>query len=196
MYGKNVAVRAIEVGDLSQIVEWRNDPSVYRGFVEYAPLSVAGQALFLETHGLDSGRMLWMIDWIDRAVPGATPIGMVGLMGLDMRNRRCEFGPIFVGNRSYRGRGAALDSELLALNYAFGHLGMHKVFAHVTESNAEVVPFHAKAGFRLEHTLREHIFRNGQFESVYLMSVLESEFRDHVAQLSWEPHEGAAPVRK
>ncbi len=187
MYGKNVAVRAIESSDLSKIVEWRNDPLVYEGFIEYAPLNVDGQVLFLESSGPGSGRMLWMMDWIDRGVPDATPIGMVGLVGLDMRNRRCEFGPIFIGNHSYRGRGAALDAELLTLNYAFGHLGMHKVFAHVTESNAKVLPFHAKAGFRLEHTLREHIFRNGRFESVYLMSVLEDEFREHVAQVSWVP---------
>ena len=28
------------------------------------------------------------------------------------------------------------------LDYCFNHLGLHKVIAHVTESNAAVIPFH------------------------------------------------------
>jgi RimJ/RimL family protein N-acetyltransferase len=191
MLGRKVVVRAIEDRDLDKIVQWRNDPAVYGGFVEYAPLSLAAQSQFLESLGPNSDRLLWMVDWRDTgselSVTTRTAIGMVGLIGIDMRNRHCEFGPVFIGEYKYRGKGAALEAELLVLHYAFMHLGMHKVFAHITESNAKVLAFHAKAGFGLEHTLKEHIFKHGKFESLHLMSVLADEFSQHIEHIAWTP---------
>ena len=102
----------------------------------------------------------------------AIPIGTVGIMDLDWRNRRCEFGPIFIGELEYRGQGLATEAEVLVLDYCFNHLGLHKVIAHVTESNAAVIPFHEAAGFKHDTLLRDHIFRQGRFEGLHLMSCL------------------------
>jgi len=71
--------------------------------------------------------------------PRPVPVGTVGIMDLDWRNRRCEFGPIFIGELDRRGEGLAKDAEILVLDYCFNHLGLHKVIAHVTESNAAVI---------------------------------------------------------
>jgi RimJ/RimL family protein N-acetyltransferase len=99
-------------------------------------------------------------------------------MDLDWRNRRCEFGPIFIGELDYRGKGLAKDAEVLVLDYCFNHLGLHKVIAHVTESNAEVLPFHEACGFTHGVMLRDHIFRQGRFEGLHQLSCLADEFRE------------------
>jgi RimJ/RimL family protein N-acetyltransferase len=188
MESERVILSAIEPEDIPAIVRWRNLPEVYRGFIEYEPLSTVQQTAFLNGLTPNGGRRLWLISARDgvqganekQARPARDPIrvGTVGIMDLDWRNRRCEFGPIFIGELEYRGRGIAKDAEILVLDYCFNHLGLHKVIAHVTESNAEVIALHEAAGFKLDILLRDHIFRQGRFEGLYLLSCLADEFRE------------------
>jgi ribosomal-protein-alanine N-acetyltransferase len=183
-----VVLSAIEPEDIPAIVRWRNLPSVYEGFIEYEPLSTVQQQEFLESLKPAGTRRLWLINARDsdaatyqklvRPTADAVPVGTVGIMHLDWRNRQCEFGPIFIGELEYRGRGLARDAEVLVLNYCFNHLGLHKVIAHVTESNAGVMRLHESAGFRHDVMLRDHIFRGGAFEGLHLLSCLEDEFRE------------------
>jgi RimJ/RimL family protein N-acetyltransferase len=183
-----VILSAIEPDEVPAIVRWRNMPAVYRGFIEFEPLNAAAQTAFLARLTPDSDRRLWLIrarqqesradapahEWSGDSVP----VGTVGIMHLDWRNRRCEFGPIFIGELEYRGRGIARDAEILVLDYCFNHLGLHKVIAHVPESNAGVIPFHEAAGFRRDTLLRDHIYRAGRFEGLHLLSCLADEFRE------------------
>jgi hypothetical protein len=121
METERVVLTAIEPEHIPTIVRWRNLPAVYRGFIEYAPLSLAAQAAFLA--GLTPGgdRHLWLIKAREGLAPtpsnvrgaeDAVPVGTVGIMHLDWRNRRCEFGPIFIGELEYRGRGTTPRSSL------------------------------------------------------------------------------------
>jgi RimJ/RimL family protein N-acetyltransferase len=178
METERVILSAIEPEHIPAIVRWRNLPQVYEGFVEYEPLSTTQQAAFLASLTSSGARRLWLINARKGPKADAIPIGTVGIMDLDWRNRRCEFGPIFIGEFEYRGLGLATEAEVLVLDYCFNHLGLHKVIAHVTESNAAVIPFHEAAGFKQDTLLRDHIFRNGRFEGLHLLSCLSGEFRE------------------
>jgi RimJ/RimL family protein N-acetyltransferase len=188
METERVILSAIEPEDVPAIVRWRNLPEVYRGFIEYEPLGTIQQTAFLAGLTPNGGRRLWLIKSRDglqgrdakKAGPArdAVPVGTVGIMDLDWRNRRCEFGPIFIGELEYRGRGIARDAEILILDYCFNHLGLHKVIAHVPESNAEVIRLHEVCGFQRDILLRDHIFRRGRFEGLHLLSCLAEEFRE------------------
>jgi RimJ/RimL family protein N-acetyltransferase len=178
METERVLLSAIEPEHIPLIARWRNQPQVYEGFIEYEPLSTTQQAAFLARLTSGGARRLWLINARKGPTADAIPIGTVGIMDLDWRNRRCEFGPIFIGELDYRGQGLATEAEVLVLDYCFNHLGLHKVIAHVTESNAAVIPFHEAAGFKHDTLLRDHIFRQGRFEGLHLMSCLSSEFRE------------------
>lgn len=188
METERVILSAIEPEDVPAIVRWRNLPEVYRGFIEYEPLSTTQQTAFLATLTPQARRRLWLINargttpasYEKMVAPEGSPVpvGTVGIMDLDWRNRRCEFGPIFIGELAYRGRGIAMDAEILVLDYCFNHLGLHKVIAHVPESNSEVIRLHEAAGFQRDILLRDHIFRAGRFEGLHLLSCLAEEFRD------------------
>lgn len=183
-----ILLTAVEPDDIPAIVRWRNLPEVYAGFIEYEPLSTTQQAAFIA--GLTPGgtRRLWVINarveqtrkvaGQGNTSRGGIPIGTIGIMDLDWRNRRCEFGPIFIGELEYRGRGLAREAEILVLDYCFNHLGLHKVIAHVTESNSEVIRLHEAAGFKQDILMRDHIFRQGRFEGLHLLSCLAGEFRE------------------
>src|ERR1700730_8225346 len=117
METERTVLSAIEPEDVLAIVRWRNMPAVYGGFIEYAPLGTEAQRDFLERLRSDASRRLWLINARDhqatsyekavRPSPDAIPVGTVGIMDIDHRNRRCEFGPIFIGELGYRGKGIA-----------------------------------------------------------------------------------------
>jgi RimJ/RimL family protein N-acetyltransferase len=179
METKRVILSAIEPEHVAAIVRWRNLPEVHRGFIEYEPLGTAQQADFLAGLTANGSRRLWLINARKGLNdPRPVPVGTVGIMDLDWRNRRCEFGPIFIGELDRRGEGLAKDAEVLVLDYCFNHLGLHKVIAHVTESNTAVIPFHEAAGFKHDVMLRDHIFRDGRFEGLHVLSCLAGEFRE------------------
>lgn len=197
METERVILSAIEPEDVPTIVRWRNLPEVYRGFIEYEPLSTTQQTAFHASLTPHARRRLWLINARGTALPSyektvqaegnAVPVGTVGIMDLDWRNRRCEFGPIYIGELAYRGRGIAKDAEILVLDYCFNHLGLHKVIAHVPESNSEVIRLHEAAGFQRDILLRDHIFRGGRFEGLHLLSCLAEEFRDRFPSGRPEP---------
>jgi RimJ/RimL family protein N-acetyltransferase len=197
METERVILSAIDPEDVPAIVRWRNLPEVYRGFIEYEPLSTTQQTAFLASLTPHARRRLWLINARGTAPPSyekmvqpegnAVPVGTVGIMDLDWRNRRCEFGPIYIGELAYRGRGIAKDAEILVLDYCFNHLGLHKVIAHVPESNSEVIRLHEAAGFQRDILLRDHIFRGGRFEGLHLLSCLAEEFRDRFPSGRPEP---------
>jgi RimJ/RimL family protein N-acetyltransferase len=97
METERVNLSAIEPEHIAAIVRWRNLPEVYRGFIEYEPLSTTQQAAFLAGLTPTATRRLWLINARTDPKAGAVLIGTVGIMDLDWRNRRCEFGPIFIG---------------------------------------------------------------------------------------------------
>ncbi len=187
MITDRVVVSAIEPEDIPTIVRWRNAPEIYAGFVEYEPLNTVGQRMFLERLAQDKTRRLWLISARDssrrppyekqnRPTPDAIPIGTIGLIDIDPRNRRCELGPLFVGDHDYRRFDIVADAELLVLDHCFNHLGLHKVYAYVTDSNRRVVRLHTSLGFEEEALLREHTFGGGSFGDLHVLSMLQHEY--------------------
>jgi diamine N-acetyltransferase len=187
MITDRVVLSAIEPEDIPAIVRWRNAPEIYAGFVEYEPLNTVGQRMFLERLAQDKTRRLWLISVRDsshrppyekqnRPTPDAIPIGTIGLIDIDLRNRRCELGPLFVGDHNYRRFDIVADAELLVLGHCFNHLGLHKVYAYVTDSNRRVVRLHTALGFKEEALLQQHIFGGGSFRDVHVLSMLQQEY--------------------
>jgi len=65
---------------------------------------------------------------------------------------------------------------LLVLSHCFNHLGLHKVYAYVTDSNRRVVRLHTSLGFKEEAVLREHTFGDGGFGDLHVLSMLQHEY--------------------
>ncbi len=49
------------------------------------------------------------------------------------------------------------------------HLGLHKVYLNVFESNLRARRCYEKAGFKTEGILNEHHFSKGEYENVLVM---------------------------
>lgn len=100
--------------------------------------------------GFDSG------DAISWAVAGREDdrlIGTLDLFRIELPHRRCECG-YSLGTASW---GQGLMSEILplALDFAFGELGLHRVEADTDPRNAASVKLLERMGFQREGTLRQ-----------------------------------------
>jgi len=172
--GKRVRLRAVERADLPKYQAWLNDPEVTEGLALYLPLSTADEEK-------------WFDDMLQRAAeerPLAIEIragdtwqlvGNAGLFNLHWTNRSAEFG-IFIGDKSNWNKGYGTEALHLILRHAFNTLNLNRVYLQVYSSNPRARRSYEKAGFVHEGTLRQALFRGGQYIDVHVMSVLRSEW--------------------
>ena len=66
----------------------------------------------------------------------------------------------------------------LVLEYAFGHLNLHKVWCEVIAENTAARDLYTKFGFAEEGVLRQHVFKAGRYLDVVLMALFAQAYRD------------------
>ena len=169
--GRLVALRPIADTDTDNIVRWRNDPAVLHNFIDRRAITPLSHRTWLRTR-VATGEVRQFI--VTRLDTGAD-IGSVFLRDVDAANGHCEYG-IFLGENSARGRGFGSEACVLALRYAFGELGMHRVFLRAFADNEQALRSYEKAGFRREGLLRGHVLRDGVYCDLAILGILKEEF--------------------
>lgn len=177
--GKRVQLRAIEYADLPLLVRWRNDPAIYRHFYEQEPLSLAMQQAWFEKLLQKPDERLWMIE----ARETGEAIGTVGLVHMDWRNRKAEWGRFLIYPDEYRHGGYGSEVESLILRYFFDHLNMNRLQCEVFAENEAVIALHKKFGFQQEGLLRQYVFKEGQYRSVAYLALLREEYLSESVQV-------------
>ena len=174
IYGKRVRLRGVERSDLRQFQEWLNDPEVTEGLATYLPLSMIDEEQWL--------------DGVSRKQPDEKPlaieikqgrgwrlIGNSGFFNLEWVNRCTEFG-IFIGDKSLWNKGYGTETVGLLLRHGFETLNLNRIYLRVYSTNPRARRSYEKAGFLLEGTLREAVYRHGRYADIHIMSVLRSEW--------------------
>jgi RimJ/RimL family protein N-acetyltransferase len=105
-----------------------------------------------------------------------TPIGVAGLYRVDGDNGNAEIGASIIAPEQ-RGRGLGLAAHVLLLDYAFEHLGLHRVYAHVKSSNVPALALCDRLGFHAEGTLRQHRRIADGWLDLRLFGLLRDEWR-------------------
>jgi len=92
--------------------------------------------------------------------------GTVLLRNLDFKNRNAELA-ILIGEPEKRGRG--LGGEVLSalLGYAFGELGLHRVYLRVLAYNEPAIRLYQRRGFKEEGRLRAQVWREGTWSGCF-----------------------------
>jgi RimJ/RimL family protein N-acetyltransferase len=171
IHGKLVKLRAIERADLSHIISWRNDPDIYRQYIEYEPLSMAKQERWFESILAHPTEKNFII-----SLPNNEPIGMIGLGNIDERSRVGEAIRFIMGDKKYRLMGHAVEGLFLMLRYGFDHLNLHKIYATDLGTNTKMISMHKQFGFIQEAVLREHVFHEGEYIDLAIMGLLRPDF--------------------
>ncbi len=172
--GKRIRFRALERPDLARCQQWLNDPEVIEGLIHIVPLS-----------SLDEDH------WFEQAMrrePESRPlaievqdggdwryVGNIGFMNLEWPARCAEFG-IFIGDKSLWNKGYGSEAVELLLQHGFQTLNLNRIYLHVFSNNPRARRSYEKAGFVLEGTLRQAVYRHGQYLDMLVMGILRSEW--------------------
>jgi diamine N-acetyltransferase len=171
IYGTKVRLRAVERDDIPRFIKWFNDPQVREHLSMYRPLSLAQEEKWFERHTqLDPADHIYAIETQE-----GVHIGNLGLHDVNWKNRSTELG-IVIGEKEYWNQGYGTDAIMTLLGYAFGELGLHRVFLRVDADNPRGIRCYEKCGFSHEGTLRDAVFTGGKHKDQYIMAVLQSEF--------------------
>ena len=176
--GKRVQLRAVDYEDLPLLVKWRNDPEIYQYFYEQEPLSLAMQRAWFEKLLQRPDERLWII----QARETGEAIGTVGLVHIDWRSRKAEWGRFLIYPDEYRHGGYGSEVESLILRYFFDHMNMNRLQCEVFAENEHVVALHKKFGFQQEGLLREYVFKGGRYRSVACLALLRQEYLSDAVQ--------------
>lgn len=172
LIGERVYLRPLKADDLKYVQEWANDPEV-RGLIgEVKPMSRAAAEAFLERVESDEHRVWFIIALVedDRA------IGEAGLLRMFPPWRTTDLS-IIIGERDAWGVGYGTEAINLLLDYAFGHLNLHRVAVGVVGFNEAALRFYEKVGFQREGIQRDGYYYGHRYYDFVMMSILEDEYR-------------------
>jgi len=142
----------------------------YWGFDVLADLAAAA-TLLAEIHKGFRDRTLfqWGVEAEGRIVGTST------LASLDPVHRRAELG--FALGRAFWGRGYMAAALPAVLAFAFGRLGLHRVYADADPRNTRSIRALERLGFVREGVLREHYLVRGEAQDGVVFGLLRLEWQ-------------------
>ncbi len=102
-------------------------------------------------------------------------IGYISAKNINYIHRHADFGIILL--KKFRGKGYASEAMKLFFNYLFNDLNLHKIKLEVLEDNFTAIKLYEKIGFVKEGLLKEHIWQDGKFKNLVIMSLFSTNFK-------------------
>lgn len=173
LIGERIMLRSIVEEDWELRFKWVTDPDISATMlsglgIPLSPSRVKGQ---IDSFIADPNSVDCVI--LDKETQ--LPIGFVHLFDIDQWARKAELG-LFIGEKSYHGRGYGTETTRFIVDFAFNRLNLNKVHLAVDADNPAGIRCYEKAGFKTDGVLREEIFKNGKYVDRIVMSVLRHEF--------------------
>ncbi|MEK7499234.1 MAG: GNAT family protein [Patescibacteria group bacterium] len=155
----SIRLDAINYEDMETLRQWRNE-LMQAGYVrQWKYLSEVDQDAWYEKIHVpgDEHIMLAIIDEKSNKT-----LGVVGLCYVDWIRKKAE-ASIYIGDRASRGKGYGKDALNLLIDYGFGKLGMHRIWAEIFENNETSKALFENVGFIREGTWHDSSFHDGKW---------------------------------
>lgn len=167
----DILLRELTLKDIDVINQWRNDSST---------IDMLGAPFRFINKEVDE---LWFENYLKNrlnnvrlAICEAETGSMHGaayLLNIDWLSRSAEYA-IWLGDKKQRGNGIGTKVTELVLKHAFRDLNLHRIYLTVLESNLVALSLYEKMGFVREGLQRDAVFKNGEYHSLVMMSILNS----------------------
>ncbi len=171
--GKKVRLRAYCKEDIPTVLGYINDPEVKNNLSPgiALPYRLEDEQKWYENLGRDPEQSYsFAIETLDTK----NYIGGCGYNRIDWKNSHAIVG-IFIGTQ-WQNKDLGTDAMNLLVQYIFSEMSLNKIALNVFSFNARAIRSYEKCGFKIEGTLRQQIFRNGQFHDEIAMGLLRSEW--------------------
>ena len=142
--GERVYLREITSSDTDDIIRWRNSENVVKNFIYRKPVTRKDHRNWLKTK-VRTGQVRQFILCLNDTGKG---IGSIYFRDIDNEKHTCEFG-IFIGEQDATGKGYGYEGQKLAMDIAFGEMGMKEVELRVLDGNIPAIRNYEKCGFKV-----------------------------------------------
>lgn len=105
---------------------------------------------------------------------GEKPLGIVAFTSIDLKNSNSSWA-FYAAPDAPRGTGTRM--EILALDFAFDVLMLHKLHCEVLSSNEAVIRLHQKFGFKVEGVFRGQFLLDEYFIDIIRLGILRAEWQ-------------------
>ncbi len=161
-----LALRPTEVGDCDYVTALESRP-------ENAPHVDSWSRARHEAHLDDPAWAHWIVE------QAGTPVGFVILQDADDADGNLLLRRIVIEGK---GRGLGRNTMLLVMHYCFDILGFHRFWLYVGLRNRRAYNFYRRLGFQQEGIARECSREGDSHVSMYILSILEQEYREKMTE--------------
>lgn len=167
-------LRPFKISDAELWQNWDVDPEVQAFMPE--PLNevqdIEEQHKYIKECEEDEEGFYWSIETKD----GVT-IGTVALTEFNNYHKIASLG-IVIGDKNYRGKGAATEVITTLVSYAFEYLDISRISAEVEEGNFAMMRVFEKVGFKQDGLFEEARIKNKQRITVRHFGIVKPKDRN------------------
>lgn len=168
-------IRLMTARDLDMVLAWRNHPDVRRFMFTQQEIGIDEHRNWFAKVNKDARRQLLIVEETKQAI-GYVQFSQIVDSGI------ADWG---FYTRPDAARGAGRKLGVMALNYAFGHLKLHKVCGQAIAGNDASIAFHQHLGFKLEGVLRDQQRIVDAYHSLYCFGLLAIEWQPELLTQEW-----------
>ncbi|MBN2354393.1 MAG: GNAT family N-acetyltransferase [Spirochaetales bacterium] len=166
--GEKCYLAPIDENDVSLYTAWFNDLEVTRNLLAFSwSLNEKHERETLEKISKDNNYGI-------HDLGNDALIGGVGLHDLDFLHRRCEIG-VFIGDKSYWGKGFGTEALHLLARFAFDYLNIRNIMLRVFEFNERAIKCYQKVGFKIIGKRRRAIEIERKVYDIIYMDLLSED---------------------
>ena len=160
-----IKLKPIELEDVTILNKWKNDEEIFKylggGF---RPISESQQKKWMESmvDNNSSNQRFMIVDEEENK------IGFIGLYDISGVHGTCTLG-IYVGEKSYWGKGVATRAYNAIEKYAKNYLNIRKIRLEVVKDNEGAINLYRRLQFNVCGEFKEDRFIDGKYRDVVLM---------------------------
>lgn len=161
--GKYCYLRALEPDDLNFLYELENDESLWELSETQIPFSKHILQNYLNNSHQDiyeAKQLRMVISTYSQEIAGC-----IDLFDFNPKQKRAGVGIVLLGK--HQGKGIGKDVLSAISEFSKLHLNLHQLYAHIIEDNQKSICLFEKSGFIQSGILKDWIFSNGKFKSVF-----------------------------
>lgn len=161
-------IRRLKHKDAEFMLEWMHDKNIKNAFrYPFEQSTVESAIQFIDNSFSETDRHFAVVSEADEY------LGTISLKNISQADRSAEYA--IVVRSMARGTGVAKLATQEVLEYAFGTLGLHKVYLNVLAKNERARHFYVKCGFVYEGTSKDAILLDGRYESLAWYGIINDK---------------------
>ena len=164
--------------DFPQLIEWMDGEHLitnWAGSLFKYPLTEESLDWYVEDTNVINSSDAFI--WKGVNTTTGKTVGHISLGSVSEKNKSGRISRVLVGNTSERGKGGCTGMINAVLKFGFEELALHRISLGVYDFNHSAIRCYEKCGFVKEGLMRDVLKYDGEYWSLWEMSILEHEWR-------------------